>query len=74
MTDYKSVLDSYIKSSNYSEAEMQWNKFSQDYEHFDLIHNKQLESSKNFYKTKNELISKNPALNQVFTNRLKEYE
>jgi len=74
LTDYKSVLDSYIKSGNYFDAKMQWNKYSQDYEHYDLIHNKQLESSKNYYKTKNELIRKNPALNQVFTNRLKEYE
>ena len=74
LTDYKSILDSYIKSHNFSDAKKQWNKNSQEYEHYDLIHNKQLKSSKNFHQTKNELIRKNPALKQVFTNRLKEYE
>ena len=69
---YENIFNSYSTRKKYEDALKQWHKYSQSKEHYDLGHNKQLEGSKNYYKTKNELIKLRPSLKTVFTNRLKE--
>ena len=74
LSGYENILDSFKKENKFSDARNHWIKHSQNEEHYDLTHGKKLESSKNYYKTMNELIQKRPSLKQIFKERIKEYE
>lgn len=77
LTRYSEILDTYLKNNDYKEAQRAWKKISEDEEHHDLNNkhaNKQFQSTKNYYITRDELIKMNPLLKGQFYKMQKEYE
>ena len=76
LTKAPEVIEAYLETGNMEKPKEIWSKSSASKEHHNLTEkdkNKQLQSTKNYNKTRNELVKKHPLLNNIFNEAKKEH-
>ena len=76
LTKASEVIEAYLETGNMEKSNEIWSESSASKEHHNLTEkdkNKQLQSTKNYNKTRNELIKKYPSLNNIFNEAKKEH-
>ena len=76
LTKASEVIEAYLETGNMEKSNEIWSESSASKEHHNLTEkdkNKQLQSTKNYNKTRNELVKKYPSLNNIFNEAKKEH-
>ena len=77
LSKYEKVISAYKRNGSYKDAEEEWNRSPEKIEHHDLIDSKRgkkLPGTRNYEKTKGEVIKNYPNLKDIFEDEMREYE